>query len=98
MAPTTTDAPRLKQRFETELKQKLQQDLGLPNVMQVPRLEKIVVNCGVGRATQQSSLLDGAVNDLTVITGQKPAVTRAPSAAMIELVRSPRPCSWIAKS
>ena len=45
--------------------------------MQVPRLEKIVLNCGVGRATQQQSLLDGAVADLTVITGQKPLVTRA---------------------
>jgi large subunit ribosomal protein L5 len=45
--------------------------------MQVPRLEKIVLNCGVGLATQQQSLLDGAVADLTVITGQKPLVTRA---------------------
>jgi large subunit ribosomal protein L5 len=45
--------------------------------MEVPRLEKIVLNCGVGRATQQASLLDGAVNDLTIITGQKPLVTKA---------------------
>jgi large subunit ribosomal protein L5 len=45
--------------------------------MEVPRFEKIVLNCGVGRATQQQSLLDGAVADLTVITGQKPLVTRA---------------------
>ena len=51
--------------------------LGLGNVMQVPRMEKIVLNCGVGRATQQQSLLDGAVADLTLITGQKPLVTRA---------------------
>ncbi|HEV3401225.1 MAG TPA: 50S ribosomal protein L5 [Acidimicrobiales bacterium] len=55
----------------------LQERLGLPNVMQVPRLEKIVVNMGVGRATQQPSLLEGAVEDLTAITGQKPLVTRA---------------------
>ena len=50
---------------------------GSGNVMEVPRLEKIVLNCGVGRATQQASLLDGAVADLTLITGQKPLVTRA---------------------
>jgi large subunit ribosomal protein L5 len=71
------EPPRLKRRYNEELRRQLQSDLGLSNPMQVPRLEKIVLNCGVGRATQQSSLLDGAVNDLTVITGQKPAVTRA---------------------
>ncbi|MBV8950699.1 MAG: 50S ribosomal protein L5 [Actinobacteria bacterium] len=71
------EPPRLKQRYNEELRGQLQSELGLSNIMQVPRLEKIVLNCGVGRATQQSSLLDGAVNDLTVITGQKPAVTRA---------------------
>jgi large subunit ribosomal protein L5 len=72
-----TQAPRLKQRYETDLRPQLQRELGLRNVMQVPRLEKIVLNCGVGLATQQQSLLDGAVTDLTVITGQKPLVTRA---------------------
>ncbi len=77
MAPTTTEAPRMKQRYESEVRPQLQRDLGLTNVMQVPRLEKIVLNCGVGLATQQQSLLDGAVADLTVITGQKPLVTRA---------------------
>ena len=75
MAATTTTSPgtspRLKQRFETELKPQLQKDLGLTNVMQVPAPVKIVVNMGVGRATQQRSLLDGAVTDLTIITGQK---------------------------
>src|SRR5438270_72867 len=71
------EPPRLKRRYNEELRRQLQSDLGLSNPMQVPRLQKIVLNCGVGRATQQSSLLDGAVNDLTVITGQKPAVTRA---------------------
>ena len=70
-------APRLKQRFETELKPQLQTELGLTNVMQVPQPVKIVVNMGVGRATQQRSLLDGAVTDLTIITGQKPLVTKA---------------------
>jgi large subunit ribosomal protein L5 len=76
MAQAAT-APRLKQRYETDVRPQLQRELGLSNVMEVPRLEKIVLNCGVGLATQQQSLLDGAVNDLTVITGQKPLVTRA---------------------
>jgi large subunit ribosomal protein L5 len=77
MAPATTEQPRLKQRYESEVRPQLQRELGLKNVMQVPRLGKIVLNSGVGLATQQQSLLDGAVADLTVITGQKPLVTRA---------------------
>jgi large subunit ribosomal protein L5 len=72
-----TEAPRLKQRYEGEIKAALQSEIGAGNVMQVPRLEKIVVNMGVGGATQQRSLLDGAVTDLTIITGQKPLVTKA---------------------
>src|SRR5437764_12008704 len=77
MATTTTATPRLKQRFESELKAQLQSRLGLTNVMQVPQPVKRVVTMGVGRATQQRSLLDGAVTDLTIITGQKPLVTKA---------------------
>jgi large subunit ribosomal protein L5 len=77
MAQATQEAPRLKQRYESEVRPQLQRELGFRNVMQVPRLEKIVVNMGVGRATQQPSLLEGAVADLTVITGQKPLVTKA---------------------
>ncbi|HEX9259164.1 MAG TPA: 50S ribosomal protein L5 [Acidimicrobiales bacterium] len=69
--------PRLKQRYNDEVRTQLQEQLGVGNVMQVPRLEKIVVNMGVGRATQQPSLLEGAVKDLTIITGQKPIVTKA---------------------
>ena len=76
-AQVARERPRLKERYITELRPVLQEQLELPNVMQVPRLEKIVLNCGVGRATQQSSLLDGAVTDLGIITGQKPLVTRA---------------------
>ena len=75
--PALREAPRLKARYDTETRGQLQRELGLRNVMEVPRLEKIVLNCGVGQATQQSSLLDGAVADLTVITGQRPQVTRA---------------------
>jgi large subunit ribosomal protein L5 len=77
MAQAIREAPRLKQRYEAAVRPQLQRELGLRNTMEVPRLEKIVINCGVGLATQQPSLLDGAVADLTVITGQKPLVTRA---------------------
>ncbi len=77
MATTTASGPRLKEKYLTELRPQLQEELGKGNVLEVPRLEKIVVNMGVGRATQQASLLDGAVTDLTIITGQKPLVTRA---------------------
>ena len=69
--------PRLKLRYDSEIRAKLVETLGLSNVMEAPRLEKIVVNMGVGRATQQPSLIEGAVRDLEVITGQKPLVTRA---------------------
>jgi large subunit ribosomal protein L5 len=70
-------SPRLKVRYHEELRPKLRTDLGLPNIMMVPRLEKIVVNMGVGAALQQPKLLEGAVADLTIITGQKPVITRA---------------------
>jgi large subunit ribosomal protein L5 len=69
--------PRLKVRYNETLRSLLRESLGLANVMQVPRLEKIVINMGVGAAVGQASLLEGAVKDLTVITGQKPLVTRA---------------------
>ncbi|MHB1549176.1 MAG: 50S ribosomal protein L5 [Acidimicrobiales bacterium] len=77
MATATTTRPRLKQRYDTTVRGQLQEELGLGNVMEVPRLEKIVVNMGVGRATQQKSLMEGAMRDLEIITGQKPMVTRA---------------------
>jgi large subunit ribosomal protein L5 len=69
--------PRLKERFREELVPRLQEELGLRNPMEVPRLEKIVVNVGVGEAAREAKALDGAVEDLTVVTGQKPAVTKA---------------------
>jgi large subunit ribosomal protein L5 len=69
--------PRLRTRYDAEIKAALKDSLGLSNIMQVPRLVKIVLNCGVGKATQQASLLEGAVADLRVITGQKPLVTKA---------------------
>jgi large subunit ribosomal protein L5 len=69
--------PRLKTRYHETLRGQLQEELGLRNVMQVPRLDKVVINMGVGAATAQASLLEGAVRDLTTITGQKPVITRA---------------------
>jgi large subunit ribosomal protein L5 len=75
---TTTPAkPRLKARYDDEVRARLKDELGLANVMQVPRLEKIVINMGVGKATQTPSLLEGAVRDLEIISGQKPIVTKA---------------------
>jgi large subunit ribosomal protein L5 len=77
VSTAVAEQPRLKRRYASEIQGQLKDRLGLANVMQVPRLEKIVVNMGVGRATQQPSLLEGAVKDLTIITGQKPLVTKA---------------------
>ena len=74
---TTTPAPRLKARYDDEIRAALKEQLGLANVMQVPRLEKIVINMGVGAAVGQPSLLEGAVKDLTTIAGQKPVITKA---------------------
>ena len=71
------EAPRLKRKYHDEVKGALKEQLALGNVMQVPTLEKIVINMGVGRATQQPSLLEGAVRDLTAISGQKPIITKA---------------------
>jgi large subunit ribosomal protein L5 len=80
-APTATveapAKPRLRARYDDQVKAQLKESLGLTNPMEVPRLAKIVINVGVGRATQQASLLEGAVADLRIITGQKPLVTKA---------------------
>ena len=67
----------LRQRYDTEVRAALKEELGLSNIMQVPKLVKIVVNMGVGEAAQQSKLIDGALADLELITGQKPIVTKA---------------------
>jgi len=69
--------PRLRKHYDDKVVPELKKRFSYSNHMQVPRFEKIVVNMGVGRATQQPSLLEGAVRDLTTITGQKPLVTRA---------------------
>ncbi|WP_369391346.1 50S ribosomal protein L5 [Streptomyces sp. CG1] len=75
MATTTT--PRLKQKYRNEIAGKLRDEFKYENVMQVPGLVKIVVNMGVGDAARDSKLIEGAIRDLTTITGQKPAVTKA---------------------
>jgi large subunit ribosomal protein L5 len=77
MATATTSAPRLKGLYDSTLRAQLQESLGLANVMQVPKLDKIVINMGVGGAVQQANLLENAVRDLTQISGQKPIITRA---------------------
>jgi len=69
--------PRLKTRYREEILPALREQFEYPNVMQVPGLTKIVVNMGVGEAARDSKLIEGAVRDLTAITGQKPQVTRA---------------------
>ena len=70
-------APRLKSRYREEVAPTLREEFGYANVMQIPRLTKIVVNMGVGEAARDSKLIEGAIRDLTAITGQKPQVTKA---------------------
>jgi large subunit ribosomal protein L5 len=76
-AVETQSMPRLKQRYREEILPSLREQFGYANVMQVPGLTKIVVNMGVGEAARDSKLIEGAVRDLTAITGQKPQVTKA---------------------
>jgi large subunit ribosomal protein L5 len=71
------DVPRLKTRFREELVPQLQKELGYANPMEVPRFEKVVLNMGVGEAARDAKVLDGAVEDLTTITGQRPVITKA---------------------
>ena len=78
MAETqTTEIPRLKARYREEIVPALRSEFDIANIMQVPGLTKIVVNLGVGEAARDSKLIEGAIRDLTAITGQKPAVTKA---------------------
>ncbi|KQV74150.1 50S ribosomal protein L5 [Aeromicrobium sp. Root344] len=74
---TTTAAPRLKTRYREEILPALREQFDYANVMQVPGLTKIVVNMGVGEAARDGKLIEGALRDLTAITGQKPQVTKA---------------------
>ena len=74
-APRVT--PRLKTKYREEIRASLQEQFSYGNVMQVPGLVKVVVNMGVGEAAKDSKIIDGAITDLTLITGQKPQVTKA---------------------
>jgi len=76
-AQTSKIQPRLKQKYRNEISAQLKKDFGFTNVHQVPGLVKIVVNTGVGEAARDGKIIDGAVKDLTAITGQKPQVTNA---------------------
>lgn len=69
--------PRLKEKYQKEIVPALQKELDYKNINQVPRIEKVVVNMGVGEAATDKKLINGAINDLTVITGQKPCATHA---------------------
>ncbi|MFG1698047.1 50S ribosomal protein L5 [Nonomuraea sp. NPDC049309] len=81
MTATTTETerptPRLKTKYREEIVDQLREQFGIKNVMEIPGLTKIKVNMGVGEAARDSKLIEGAVRDLTAITGQKPAVVRA---------------------
>ena len=79
-APPTAGAkipPRMKTLYNEQIRDQLKADLGLDNIMRVPRMEKIVINIGVGEALLNSKNLESAVNDLTIIAGQKPVITKA---------------------
>jgi large subunit ribosomal protein L5 len=80
MSPKKTDAyppPRLKERYDQELRPRLKDELGLSSIMQVPRLTKITLNMGVGEAKTDAKALDLALDELTIIAGQRPQVRRA---------------------
>jgi large subunit ribosomal protein L5 len=77
MSTATQSMPRLKQRYREEIAPALQTEFSFPNVMQIPGVVKVVVNMGVGEAARDSKLIEGAIRDLTEITGQKPQITKA---------------------
>jgi len=84
-------AARLREKYHQEIKQALQKELGIENPMAVPALEKIVINMGLGEATQNSKLLDPLVGDLAAITGQKPVTTKAKKSIAAFKVREGMP-------
>src|SRR5882757_2310769 len=80
--------PRLRTLYEKEIKQKLQKELGLANPMEVPKLTKITINMGIGEAVTNPKLLDGAVEELGAITGQRPVVTKAKKSIAVFKLRA----------
>ena len=89
-------APRLKERYRDEIKPALIREFAYPNVMQVPRLEKVVVNIGLGEAIQNAKALDAATQDLATITGQKAVITRAKRSIANFKVREGNPIGLMA--
>jgi len=84
-------APRLKEKYVSEIREQLLADLGVGNVMRVPRLQKIIVNMGAGDAAADAKLIDGVVEDLRIITGQQPRVNRARKSVSNFKVREGQP-------
>ena len=90
---------RLKSLYNEELKQQIKEELGLANVMQVPKITKITLNMGVGGASQDKKLLEGAVADMTAIAGQKPVVTKArKSVAHLKPLTDVVTTNWVSKN
>jgi large subunit ribosomal protein L5 len=77
MSDAATYTPRLKAKYNDEIRKTIQEKFALQNVMQIPRLDKVVINMGVGAATQDTKKVQSAIRDLTLIAGQKPIATRA---------------------
>ena len=73
----TTETPRLKEQYESEIRPRLKDELGLSSIMQVPKIEKITLNMGVGEAKTDAKQLDAAMDELTIIAGQRPQVRKA---------------------
>ena len=79
--------PRLQEKYKNEVVQAMVEKFGYKNIMEVPKLEKIVINMGVGEAKDNQKILESAVNDLTLISGQKPILTRAKKSVAIFKIR-----------
>jgi len=80
VAPTEAPTPRMKVKYRTEVAAKLKEALGLPNIMQVPRITKVVINAGLGRSTQNIKIIDVALKDITALAGQKAVATKSKQA------------------
>jgi len=90
---------RLKERYEKEIRSALVKEFGFANPMQAPRLDKIVVNMGLGEAINNGKILDASVEQLAAITGQRPVVTKArwPIQRLIVYMSTPASIRWVAK-
>ncbi len=84
-------AARLREMYETQLVPRLMEEFGYSNVMEVPKLEKVIVNMGVGEAKDEPELLDAAVKELAVITGQRPSIRRARKSVAAFKIRTGMP-------